>query len=177
MAFSLWEPFYMLHQQLQSLISDLLKGSHTSTLWVGGQGAAIDLGLSVKQTESSLVLTIQLPPNVTPSDLEVEVGWETLLIQGCCWQPIGSLKDTDTYPSWFQNLVPLPCPIHPEVAKAVWKDNSLTLTLLKLHQTSWQRVKLNLSDRDWDSQQVIEQPVFAGMEEAESFCNRSAEVS
>ena len=169
MAFSWWEPVYSLYQHIQALLREVLRGHRTSTLWVGEQGTAVDLALSVQQTDRSLLLTMQLPAQVSPSDLEIEIGWETLLVQGCCWQPIGTLKDTDTYPGWFQSLIPLPCPIHPEVAKAEWQDNRLTLTLLKLNQASWKRIKLNLNDRDWNSQEIDQQTALAGVDYSEPY--------
>lgn len=146
MTLAYWESLQTLarsSQSIQRLLSALLEGCHSSTLWVGNTETAAIPAIEIQETDTEVILRAQIP-DIPAENLEIQVTQETVLIQG----KFAHSADVEGYfsPSQFQSLIPLPTPVHPETVQADWQDNFLTLRLPRLAIVQVPRVQVNLSN-------------------------------
>lgn len=129
-----------IHQQIQASLSSLLKNTHESTLWLGTDGAGLISEIKIRETETSILLDIQLLEQLT--DLDVQVSPETAVICARSYQ-----DEVEGYFSTgqLQNIIPLPISVHPETVHAELQDTTLTLVLPKAGKIDRQRISLPVS--------------------------------
>ena len=134
-----------LHQHMQSLVSDLLKTSCESTVWLTDSGTTGITAIEIEQTDSQIILRVKIS-NVAIDDLEIQVKQETILIRGEQMETV----DVPGYfnfqfcSGYFQSLIPLPSSVQPETVRAQLEDGFLAITLQKTRETPKQIVTFNL---------------------------------
>lgn len=134
----------MLNRHMQELLTELLQTGAESTFWVGSLGATCISNLEMQTTATNMVLLMRIP-GILPEHLEVEVTQEAAVIRGC-----RSLAETAAWLPLerFQNVIPFPVTVHPEVVRAELQNDLLTLTLPKSGTTQRQGVRLQVVEHD-----------------------------
>jgi HSP20 family molecular chaperone IbpA len=158
-----------LSQLFQDSIATLLKDAQQSTLWVGStaetETAITELTIHESQTEVVLRAYI---PNVQMATLDVQIGQETVLIQG---QGTESAEVEGYFrPSRFQSLIPLPYCVHPETVQAFLEQDVLTIRFPKQGEIQPSRVRVELKHPNLVIPQLCtqglkfttEQPIYDG---------------
>jgi HSP20 family molecular chaperone IbpA len=132
-----------LHQSMQGLVADVLEHCNQSTIWVGNIQTAGISAIELQETDTELILLVQIPDLDEP--LDVQVTQETVLIQGRLMQ-----HGVAGYfcPERFQSIIPLPSPVQPDTVQADLQDDTLTLRLTKLHAVRQPKIRLKLTSRN-----------------------------
>lgn len=137
-----------LNHQMQKLLLELLQTRVESTVWVGSSGATCISALEMQTTATHLILLIRIP-GIVPAHLEVEATQEAIVIRGCrslaetaAWSPVER----------FQNVIPLPVAVHPEVVQAELQQDILSLRLPKAGTTERRGVRVQVVERDRPSE-------------------------
>ncbi|MEA5598812.1 hypothetical protein [Rivularia sp. UHCC 0363] len=124
-----------LFQFLLRLFDDLKQNACESTLWVCDSGISQPFSLDLQETGSLLILKIQF--HHSRDGLNLQITPETVLIKG---ERLNGL-DRQNYSepgfpiSRFQSLIPLPSSIQPQTAIAELTGTTLTLTMMKTHES------------------------------------------
>lgn len=125
-----------LHQSIQAGINDLFHARQTNTVWLGNQGSTGITRIEILETDKVLVLKVWIPQAVAET-LQIWVTPETLILSGEQTErvTIPGYCDFAYRPDYFQNLIPLPFPVHPEAVTADFQQDLLQLTLPKSGQS------------------------------------------
>ncbi len=116
-----------LSQFLQNELASLLENCQQSTFWIGHTYEAAVAAIAIHETNNEVLIEVRIPDVDSP--LDVELTQETALVRGK-W---AEKNEGEGYfhPGQFQSLIPLPYPVHPESVLAAFKDDVLSLRLLK----------------------------------------------
>lgn len=135
-----------LHQSIQAAIDDLLHSRQTNTVWLGNQGSKGITRIEILETNQVLVLKAWIPQAVAET-LQIWVTPETLIVSGEQTErvTIPGYCDFAYRPDYFQNLIPLPFPVHPEAVTAELQQDILQLTLPKSGQSRPTGIQIPLS--------------------------------
>lgn len=137
------EALELLNQSLQGLVADILEHCHQSTMWIGNAQTACISAIELQETDTELILLVQVPDIDEP--LDVQVTQETVLIQGRLTQHI---VEGCFCPERFQSIIPLPNPVQPDTVRADLHDDTLTLRLTKLRVVRQPKIRLKLTSRN-----------------------------
>jgi HSP20 family molecular chaperone IbpA len=143
MSFIQWQSWQLLNSLYQS-VQEILANApfiEESTVWVGNSGSDWISDITIRETDTEMVLQFHLPDEF--ANLKVQVSPETVLIQGKL-----SGFDVEGYfnSGYVQNLIPLPIAVHPEVVQAKRQDDMLTLILPKFGRIQQQRIAVHFAD-------------------------------
>lgn len=141
-----WQPLHILetlYQQLQETLTDLSVACPKSTVWVGSNGSTWISNITILETETKILLSIQVP-DVELKDLHVQVSPETAIIQSRSPQNV-----VEGYfdPGTQQHLIPLPIAVHPESVQAEFEHGNLVLILPKAGVSRRQRITVQVQDK------------------------------
>lgn len=143
------QPLDSLYQHMQGLMSDLLKTSRMSTIWVTDSGVTGITAIEVQTTDQEIILRVKLP-HVAVGNLKIQINKETILIQGE-QTDMNKLQDSSNFTSYccqFQSLIPLPSPVCSKALMAELEEGILTLALKKTRKTPQQTIKCNLETNE-----------------------------
>lgn len=101
-----------LSQFYQDSVTNFLKHSQQSTLWISNTAEMPIWEIILQETKTEAILKVYLS-QVQFNTLDIKIGQETVLIQGQ-WEADEGYFDS----SRFQSLIPLPYSINPQTAQA-----------------------------------------------------------
>lgn len=143
MSFTQWQSWQTLNSLYQS-IQEIFANApfiEESTVWVGNSGSDWISDITIRETDTEMILQIHLPSEF--ANLKVQVSPETVLIQG---KPTGSDVEGYFNSGHVQNLIPLPIAVHPEVVQAKIQNDILTLVLPKSGKIQQQRIAVHFTE-------------------------------
>lgn len=149
MTLAYWESLRALEQlsqSMQGVLATCLEGYCQLTIWVGETQTACIRAVEIQETETEVILCVQVL-DIEAENLDVQVTQETVLIR----ESPTELDCVEGYfcPDRFQSLIPLPCPVNPEMVQADLYRSTLTLRLVKkLSAVQRQKVQLNRASRN-----------------------------
>jgi len=125
---------------------DLKQSVYASTLWVCDSGMVQPFSLDLQETGTLLILHLQW--HHSKSSLDLQISPETVLVRGDRLDHHEAHTDAEpALPAFrFQSLIPLPSAIQPQTAIAELSGTTLTLTMMKAHETP-RTAKLTVGDR------------------------------
>lgn len=143
------EPVRSLRQEVDRLFEDFFRGWPRP--WSGGLLAAEEGAFApkvdLKETEKELVLSAEVP-GLQKEDLGVNIMEDSVTISGERKAEKETKKEgyyyKETSQGAFQRVIPLPCPIVADKAKAKLKDGVLTLTLPKAAPSKTRSVEIKV---------------------------------
>lgn len=146
MVFLQAQPTLALAQFLLQSFYDLTQNVCASTLWVCDHGVAQPISLDLEETETLLILKLQL--HHVRGSLNLQITPETVLVSGERLDPLKVQTNAELAfdTARFQSLIPLPSSIEPQTAIAQLSDTTLTLTLMKTYKMQ-PTAKLTVGDR------------------------------
>jgi len=143
------EPVRSLRQEVDRLFEDFFRGWPRP--WTGGLFAAGEGGgapkVDLKEGEKELILSAEVP-GLQKEEIGINIAEDSVTISG----ERKSEKETkeegyyyrESSQGAFHRVVPLPCPILADKAKATLKDGVLTLTLPKAAPSKTRSVKIKV---------------------------------
>ena len=149
MTLAYWESLRALEQlsqSMQGVLATCLESYYQPTIWVGETETTCIRAVEIQETDTELILRVQIS-DTEAENLDVQVTQETVLIQ----ESSTELDCVEGYfcPDRFQSLIPLPCPVQPEMLQADLYRSTLTLRLVKkLSAVQRQKVQLNRASRN-----------------------------
>lgn len=133
-----WRSLTALQKQIQRLVGEVFQSQPTSTLWVGTNGTSSVSSLQLQSLDTQIILSVKIPIDELET-LSIQVTPETVLLSGIKEERVEIAGYCNfAYPAeQFQNLIPLPHPVMPEVITTEWQGNVLTITLLKQYKSDF----------------------------------------
>lgn len=138
-----WREMTSLRQAMDELFEDSYVRPRRRRLEARRGGGALRFPIDVYATPEDIVIVASLP-GVTPDEVDVSIGGDTLTIRGELRPPLENvdylIQERTSGP--FSRSLTLNVPVEADEAEAVFENGLLTLTLPKAEETKPKAIKV-----------------------------------